>query len=112
MIKPNNRAFTRGKTSKPGFARGNAFPPLVASAASQSAELFFMPYDAGSQSRNADFISIARRAIHNPRANGPSNLRTLRTLGAKPRQPTPLNPLNLLNPMNPMNPHTAGVSII
>ena len=61
MIKPNNRAFTRGKTSKPGFARGNAFPPLVASAASQSAELFFMPYDAESQSRNADFILIARK---------------------------------------------------
>ena len=26
-----------------------------------------MPYDTESQSRNADFISIARRAIHNPR---------------------------------------------
>ena len=36
------------------------------SAASQSAELFFMPYDIESQSRNADFISIARRAIHHP----------------------------------------------
>ena len=36
-----------------------------------------MPYDTKSQIRNADFISIARRAIHNPRANGPSNLRTL-----------------------------------
>ena len=31
MIKPNNWAFTRGKTSKPGFARGNA-PLLVAGA--------------------------------------------------------------------------------
>ena len=71
--------------------------------------MLIMPYDIESKSRNADFISIARRAIHNPRANGPSNLRTLRTLGAKPRQPTPLNPLNLLNPLNP---HTAGVSIV
>ena len=32
-----------------------------------------MPYDTKSQIRNVDFISIARRAIHNPRANGPSN---------------------------------------
>ena len=39
-------------------------------------------------SRNADFISIARRAIHNPRAVGPSNLRTFRTFGA-------LGPVNL-----------------
>ena len=37
-----------------------------------------MPYDTESKSRNADFISIARRAIHNPRPEGPSNLRTLR----------------------------------
>ena len=37
-----------------------------------------MLYNIESQSRNADFISIARRAIHNPRAKGPSNLRTLR----------------------------------
>ena len=38
----------------------------------------------GRQSRNADFILIARRAI-----------------------PHPLNPVNLLNPLNP---HAAGVS--
>ena len=50
--------------------------------------MVFMPYDIESQSRNADFISIARRAIHNPRANGPSNLRTLRTLRTKSRQPS------------------------
>ena len=50
--------------------------------------MLFMPYNIESQSRNADFISIARRAIHNPRPEGPSNLRTLRTLGAKPRQPS------------------------
>ena len=45
-----------------------------------------MPYDTESKSRNADFISIARRAIHNPRPERPSNLRTLRTFGAQPRQ--------------------------
>ena len=50
--------------------------------------MFVIPYDTKSQFRNADFISIARRAIHNPRPEGPSNLRTLRTLGAKPRQPS------------------------
>ena len=48
----------RGKSGEAG--KGEA------SAASQSAELFFMPYDIESQSRNADFISIARRAIHHP----------------------------------------------
>jgi hypothetical protein len=45
-----------------------------------------IPYDTESKSRNADFISIARRAIHNPRPARPSNLRTLRTFGAQPRQ--------------------------
>ena len=30
-----------------------------------------MPYDTESQSRNADFISIGRRAIHNPRGRRP-----------------------------------------
>ena len=30
MIKPNNRAFARGKTGQPRFARGNAFPPFGA----------------------------------------------------------------------------------
>ena len=50
--------------------------------------MLFMPYDTESKSRNADFISIARRAIRNPRPERPSNLRTLRTFGAKPRQPS------------------------
>ena len=36
--------------------------------------MLIMPYGAESKSRNADFISIARRAIHNPRAKGPSTL--------------------------------------
>ena len=33
------------------------------------------------KSRNADFILITRRAIHNPRPERPSNLRTLRPSG-------------------------------
>ena len=33
--------------------------------------MLFMTYDTESQSRNADFISIARRAIHNPRGRRP-----------------------------------------
>ena len=45
-------------------------------------------YDIESQSRNADFISIARRAIRNPRPERPSNLRTLR----------PMGPVHLKNP--------------
>ena len=48
--------------------------------------MHIIPYDTESKSRNADFISIARRAIHNPRPERPSNLRTLRTFGAQPRQ--------------------------
>ena len=40
-----------------------------------------MSYDTERKSRNADFISIARRAIRNPRPEGPSNLRTLRPIG-------------------------------
>ena len=44
----------------------------------------------GRQSRNADFILIARRAIPHPL--------------------NPVNLLNLLNPLNPLNPHAAGVS--
>ena len=33
--------------------------------------MLIMSYDSESKSRNADFISIARRAIHNPRPEGP-----------------------------------------
>ena len=40
-----------------------------------------MLYDIESQSRNADFISIAQRAIRNPRPERPSNLRTFRPSG-------------------------------
>ena len=49
--------------------------------------MLFMTYDADRLIRNADFISIAHGAIHNPRPEGPSNLRTLRPIG-------PVNPKN------------------
>ena len=101
---------------------------------SQSAELFFIPYDTESKSRNADFISIAAERqsatlgakgpvkLKNPWAEGPSILRTFfhnpsTQPAAEPRpffylrrsrHHHPLNPLNLLNPLNP---HAAGVSI-
>ena len=56
--------------------------------------MLIMPYDTVRSSRNADFISIALRAIHNPR-------------GRRPRQtyePSGRRPVHLKNP------HTAGVS--
>ena len=69
---------------------------------------YCVTYDTDSQSRNADFISIARRAIRNPRPERLSNLRTfrpsgrsiLRTLTPKvcPRaipQPSGRSPVNL-----------------
>ena len=43
--------------------------------------MLILPYDTENQSRNADFMIIALRAIHNPRPEGPSNLRTLRPSG-------------------------------
>ena len=79
--------------------------------------MLILPYDTESKSRNADFISIARRAIRHPQrrrrcrplseANTTCRRQAATTLGPKGRQPSPLNPLNLLNPMNP---HAAGVS--
>ncbi len=72
---------------------------------------YCVTYDTDSQSRNADFISIARRAIRHlqrrrrcrplSEANTTRHRQAATTLGAKPRQPSPLNPLNLLNPLNP-----------
>ena len=71
----------RGKSGEAG--KGEA------SAASQSAECLSCHMTQKSKSRNADFISIARRAIRHP-LNQPAKGR-----------PNPLNPLNL---------HTEGVS--
>ena len=53
--------------------------------------MLIMPYDKESQSRNADFISIARKG--NPQPSGPkapSNLRTFR----------PIGPVHLKNPLS------------
>ena len=76
-----------------------------------------------SKSRNADFKSIARRAIRHlqrrrrcrplSEANTTCRRQAATTLGAKPRQPSPLNPLNPLNPRAKgpsLNPHAEGVS--
>ena len=66
------------------------FPPLVVNAVSQSPECVSCYMTQKVNSRNADFISIARRAIHNPRPERPSNLRTLRSIGpVHPKNPFP-----------------------
>ena len=73
--RPENRV-TRFPVEKFGAAQiggGERSEPI--------SRIVFMTYDTESKSRNADFISIARRAIHNPRPKGPSNLRTLRPSG-------------------------------
>ena len=54
--------------------------------------MLFMLYDKESQSRNADFISIA------PKEETTRRRQAATTLGPKGRQPSPLN---LLNPLNP-----------
>ena len=63
--------------------------------------MLFMPYDTESKSRNADFISIARRAIHNPRPEGPSNLRTLRPSGRSILRTFPSEPFEPFEPSEP-----------
>ena len=66
------------------------FPPLVVNAVSQSPECVSCHMTQKVNSRNADFISIARRAIRNPRPEGPSNLRTFRPKGpVHPKNPFP-----------------------
>ena len=72
--------LNRGKSGAARIGGGERSEPV--------SRMVILPYDTESKSRNADFISIARRAIHNPRPKGPSNLRTFRTLGAQPRQPS------------------------
>ena len=55
----------------PACGGSPAQPDRGASAASQSAECLSSPMTLISKSRNADFISIARRAIRNPRGQRP-----------------------------------------
>ena len=50
--------------------------------------MLIMPYDTESKSRNADFISIALRAIHNPRGQRPRQT-------YEPSGQGPVNPKNL-----------------
>ena len=63
--------------------------------------MLIMSYDIESKSRNADFISIARRAIHNPRPERPSNLRTLRPSGRSIRRTFPSEPFEPSEPSEP-----------
>ena len=72
--------------------------------------MLFMPYETESKSRNADFISIVLRAIHNPRPEGPSNLRTLRPSGRSILRTFFHNPFTQPSGQRPINLHTAGVS--
>ena len=65
--------LSRGEVRRSRIGGGERSEPIT--------RMLIMPYDTESISRNADFISIALRAIHNPRPEGPSNLRTLRPSG-------------------------------
>ena len=73
-----------GKNSESYISRTiSAFSPFGGERSELITRMRIMPYDTESKSRNADFISIARRAIHHP-LNQPAKGRP--------------NPLNLLNP--------------
>ena len=72
--------LNRGKSGAARIGGGERSEPI--------SRMVILPYDTESKSRNADFISIARRAIRHPRPERPSNLRTLRPIG-------PVNPKNL-----------------
>jgi hypothetical protein len=86
----------RGKSGAARIGGGERSEPIT--------RMLIIPYDTKSQYRNADFISIARRAIRNPQrrrrcrplseANTTCRRQAATTLGAKPRQPSPLNLLN------------------
>ena len=49
------------------FMYHSAVSPFGGERSEPITRMRIMPYDTESKSRNADFISIARRAIHNPR---------------------------------------------
>ena len=86
MERKNSESYTSRTIS--------AFSPFGGERSEPVSRMLNMPYDTEGQSRNADFISIARRAIHNPRPEGPSNLRTLRPIG-------PVNLKNLFHNLFP-----------
>ena len=90
-IETYSAPLNRGKSGAARIGGGERSEPIR--------RMLFMPYDTESQSRNADFISIAAERqsatlgakgpvkLKNPPAAGRSILRTF--------------PLNLLNPLNP-----------
>ena len=66
--------LNRGKSGEARIGGGERSEPI--------SRMPIMSYDAESKSRNADFMLIARKGDnHNPRPEGPSNLRTLRPIG-------------------------------
>ena len=88
MIKPLQPGFRPRKNKQTGLRPRECVSSFGDERSKPMTGMLIMPYGTESKSRNADFISIALRAIHNPRANGPSNLRTLR----------PIGPVHLKNP--------------
>ena len=75
--------LNRGKSGAARIGGGERSEPIT--------RMLIMPYDKEGQSRNADFILIARRAPPQPSGpKAPSNLRTLRPIG-------PVNPKNLFH---------------
>ena len=81
MIKPLQPGFRPRKNKQTGLRARECVSSFGDERSKPMTGMLIMPYGTESKSRNADFISIALRAIHNPRANGPSNLRTLRPRG-------------------------------
>ena len=77
------------------------FPPLVVNAVSQSPECLTCHMIQKANPVTLTLINLRRSRHHNPRAKGPSNLRTLRPSGRS-------NLRTLFQ--NPLNPHTEGVS--
>jgi len=88
MIKPLQPGFRPRKNKQTGLRPRECVSFFGDERSKPMTRMLIMPYGTESKSRNADFLSIALRAIHNPRPEGPSNLRTLRPMG-------PVNPKNL-----------------
>ena len=102
----------RGKTGQPCSARGNA------TGGGSSPECFSC-HMTESQSRNADFILIARRAIpqpSEPQALSPPERKRRNPFTQPAAEPRPLfyktcGVSRHHHPLNPLNLHTEGVSI-
>ena len=92
MIKPLQPGFRPRKNKQTGLRARECVSSFGDERSKPMTGMLIMPYGTESKSRNADFISIARRAIHNPRPKGPSNLRTLRPKGPVKPKNLPLRP--------------------